>query len=154
MKIGIPKESQAGERRVAATPKTVAQLIGLGYDVAVQSGAGEAASYPDAAYVAEGATIVKGVGIWKSDIVTKINPPTTAEIARLPKGSTLISLLAPLTQAGLNPARDFAPRLVALLFGWGKWAFPDQMGGAFFVYMLGPVVGGLMAGLLFTSTTR
>lgn len=121
MKIGIPKESQAGERRVAATPKTVAQLIGLGYDVAVQSGAGEAASYPDAAYVAEGATIVKGVGIWKSDIVTKINPPTTAEIARLPKGSTLISLLAPrldpdlvqsLVAAGVTGmAMDAVPRI-------------------------------------------
>ncbi len=121
MKIGIPKESQAGERRVAATPKTVAQLRGLGYDVVVQSGAGDAASYPDEAYVAEGATIVKGVGVWRSDIVTKINPPTTAEIARLPKGSTLISLLAPrldpdlvsrLVDAGVTGmAMDAVPRI-------------------------------------------
>ena len=121
MKIGIPKESQAGERRVAATPKTVSQLRGLGYDVVVQSGAGEAASYPDDAYAAEGATIVKGVGVWKSDIVTKINPPTTAEIARLPKGSTLISLIAPrlapdlvsaLVDAGVTGmAMDAVPRI-------------------------------------------
>lgn len=95
MKVGIPKESQVGERRVAATPKTVSQLRGLGYEVVVQSGAGEAASYPDAAYAAEGATIVKGAAVWKSDIITKINPPTPAEIARLAKGTTLISLLAP-----------------------------------------------------------
>src|SRR5665811_259441 len=95
MEIGIPKESQAGEKRVAATPKTVSQLRGLGYEVVVQSGAGEAASYPDAAYAAEGATIAKGLAVWKADIVTKVNAPTPAEIARLRKGSTLISLLAP-----------------------------------------------------------
>ncbi len=121
MKIGIPKESQAGERRVAATPKTVAQLRALGYDVVVQAGAGEAASYPDDAYAAEGATIVEGVDVWKSDIVTKINPPSTAEIARLPKGSTLISLLAPrldpdlvsaLVDAGVTGmAMDAVPRI-------------------------------------------
>lgn len=121
MKIGIPKESQAGEKRVAATPKTVSQLRGLGYEVVVQSGAGEAASYPDAAYAAEGATIVKGVAVWKADIVTKINAPTPAEIARLRKGSTLISLLAPrldpdlvasLVAAGVTGmAMDAVPRI-------------------------------------------
>ncbi len=121
MKIGIPKESQAGERRVAATPKTVSQLRGLGYDVVVQSGAGEAASYPDAAYAAEGATIVKGVAVWKADIITKINAPTRAEIGRLAKGSTLISLLAPrldpdlvasLVAAGVTGmAMDAVPRI-------------------------------------------
>lgn len=121
MKIGIPKESQAGERRVAATPKTVSQLRGLGYEVVVQAGAGDAASYPDAAYAAEGATIVKGVAVWKADIVTKINAPTPAEIARLRKGSTLISLLAPrldpdlvasLVAAGVTGmAMDAVPRI-------------------------------------------
>ena len=121
MKIGIPKESQAGERRVAATPKTVAQLRGLGYEVVVQAGAGEAASYPDAAYAAEGATIVKGVAVWKSDIITKINAPTPAEIARLAKGTTLISLLSPrldpdlvscLVKAGVTGmAMDAVPRI-------------------------------------------
>lgn len=65
--------------------------------------------------------------------------------------SSCICLLAPLTQAGFNPARDFAPRLVALIFGWGKWAFPDNVGGAFWVYILAPVVGGLIAGLFFTK---
>lgn len=45
--------------------------------------------------------------------------------------TSLICLLAPLTQAGFNPARDFAPRLVALLFGWGEWAMPDSSGGCF-----------------------
>lgn len=65
--------------------------------------------------------------------------------------SSMICLIAPLTQAGLNPARDFGPRLVAWIFGWGTAAFPDQSGGFFFVYILGPVIGALAAGLLFTG---
>ncbi len=64
--------------------------------------------------------------------------------------TSVICLLAPLTQAGLNPARDFGPRMVAWIFGWGQAAFPDQSGGFFFVYMLAPVIGGQVAGLLFT----
>ena len=64
--------------------------------------------------------------------------------------SSVICLIAPLTQAGLNPARDFAPRLVSMLFGWGKWAMPDSSGGFFWVYILAPLVGGILAGLLFT----
>jgi len=64
--------------------------------------------------------------------------------------TSLICLLAPLSQAGFNPARDFAARMVALLFGWGKAAFPDAYGGFFWVYMLAPVVGGVLGGLLFT----
>jgi glycerol uptake facilitator protein len=65
--------------------------------------------------------------------------------------TSVICLIAPLTQAGLNPARDFAPRIVALIFGWGEWAFPDNQGGAFWVYILAPIVGGLIAGLVFTK---
>jgi glycerol uptake facilitator protein len=63
--------------------------------------------------------------------------------------TSIICLLAPLTQAGLNPARDFSPRLVAWLFGWGNAAFPDHCGGFFFVYMLSPIIGGSMASLFF-----
>jgi len=55
--------------------------------------------------------------------------------------SSIICLVAPLTQAGLNPARDFGPRLVAWIFGWGNAAFPDKNGGFFLVYILGPFVG-------------
>lgn len=64
--------------------------------------------------------------------------------------TSVICLLAPLTQAGLNPARDFGPRLVAWIFGWGSAAFPDRMGGFFYVYILGPLLGGQAAGILFT----
>ena len=94
MRIGIPREP-GGETRVAATPKTVAQLIKLGYEVAVEAGAGATSSYPDADYEAAGATIVDQAGAWAGPIVAKINAPTDDEIARLPEGATLISLIAP-----------------------------------------------------------
>jgi glycerol uptake facilitator protein len=63
--------------------------------------------------------------------------------------TSIIALIAPLTQAGLNPARDLGPRLVAWLAGWGSAAFPDRVGGFFFVYVLAPLVGGVIAALLF-----
>jgi len=63
--------------------------------------------------------------------------------------SSIICLIAPLTQAGLNPARDFGPRMVAWIMGWGTAAFPDQQGGFFFVYILAPIVGGILASLFF-----
>lgn len=63
--------------------------------------------------------------------------------------SSIICLVAPLTQAGLNPARDFGPRMVAWIFGWGSAAFPDQSGGFFLVYILGPLVGAGVATAFF-----
>ena len=63
--------------------------------------------------------------------------------------SSIICLVAPLTQAGLNPARDFGPRMVAWIFGWGSAAFPDQSGGFFLVYILGPIVGAGVATAFF-----
>lgn len=63
--------------------------------------------------------------------------------------TSIICLLAPLTQAGLNPARDFGPRLVAWVMGWGRAAFPDEMGGFFIVYIAAPIVGGILAAMLF-----
>ena len=65
--------------------------------------------------------------------------------------SSIICLIAPLTQAGLNPARDFGPRMVAWATGWGPAAFPDQCGGFFMVYILGPIVGGILAALFFVK---
>lgn len=62
--------------------------------------------------------------------------------------TVIITLVAPFTQAGLNPARDFGPRMVAWMGGWGNMAFPDSNGGWFWVYILGPVLGGVMAFLL------
>jgi len=63
--------------------------------------------------------------------------------------ASIICLIAPLTQAGLNPARDFGPRLVACMTGWGSAAFPDNSGGFFWVYIVGPIAGGSIAALFF-----
>jgi NAD(P) transhydrogenase subunit alpha len=90
--IGIPRESLAGETRAAATPQTVGQLIKLGYSVVVESGAGAAASFADAAYVEAGAEIGSP---WNADIILKVNAPDDAEIAALRDGSTLVSLISP-----------------------------------------------------------
>ncbi len=90
--VGVVAESIAGETRVAATPETVGKLIGLGYDVVVESGAGEAASFTDEAYVDAGATIG---GAWGSAIVFKVNAPTSDEINKLVDGATLVSLISP-----------------------------------------------------------
>lgn len=63
--------------------------------------------------------------------------------------TSIICLIAPLTQAGINPALDFGPRLVAWFAGWGDAAFPDQVGGFFWVYILAPILGGIIASLFF-----
>lgn len=65
--------------------------------------------------------------------------------------TAIISVIAPLTQAGLNPARDLSPRLFAYLAGWGKAALPDGQYGFLSVYVLGPISGGALAALLFTG---
>lgn len=77
MRIAIPTEVRAGERRVAATPETVARLKKLGFEVSVQSGAGEAASFGDDRYLEAGAEVVADVAaLWASaDIVLKVQPP-------------------------------------------------------------------------------
>jgi glycerol uptake facilitator-like aquaporin len=64
--------------------------------------------------------------------------------------TAIIGVLAPLTQAGLNPARDFGPRLFAYLAGWGNVAIPGPSGGFFSVYLLGPFMGGIISALLFS----
>jgi len=63
--------------------------------------------------------------------------------------TSIICHIAPLTQAGLNPARDLGPRLVAWLMGWGDAAFPHRVGGFFHVYILAPMLGGAVASLFF-----
>lgn len=68
--------------------------------------------------------------------------------------TVLISVLAPLTQAGLNPARDFGPRLFAYLAGWGQVAIPGPRGGFFTVYILGPLVGGSLSALFFAKVLQ
>ncbi|MBP2171530.1 NAD(P) transhydrogenase subunit alpha [Erwinia toletana] len=100
MLIGVPKERLPNEARVAATPKTVEQLLKLGFSVAVESGAGKLASFDDAAFVAAGASITDAVNVWQADIVMKVNAPDDKEIELTRAGSTLISFIWP----AQNPA--------------------------------------------------
>jgi NAD(P) transhydrogenase subunit alpha len=84
---------------VAATPATVEQLVRLGYDVVVETGAGAASSFPDEAYAEAGATVAAADEAWGADIVLRVNAPAAGEISRLRDGATLVSLLSP----ALNP---------------------------------------------------
>ena len=68
--------------------------------------------------------------------------------------SIIISIIAPLTQAGLNPARDFGPRLVCYLFGWGEVAIPGPRGGFFTVYILAPIIGGVLGAGIYQGLVR
>ena len=65
--------------------------------------------------------------------------------------TSIIGLIALLTQAGINPARDFGPRMVAWIFGWKEIAFPDHYGGFFFVYILAPLIGGAVAAFFYVG---
>lgn len=94
--VGVPRESGAGERRVALVPKVVEKLRTRGVEVVVEAGAGVGALIPDALYVEAGATIGDP---WSADVVVKVAKPTDAEIAKLRSGATLIGFLAPLTSA-------------------------------------------------------
>ena len=78
MRIGVPQEIFAGEKRVATVPDVVEKLIKLGFSVSVQSGAGDAANFADDTYRTAGATVVPTAAeIWgQSDIVFKVRPPT------------------------------------------------------------------------------
>ena len=95
--VGVPREVFPGEKRVATVPEVVEKLIKLGFRVAVESGAGDAANFPDDAYRAAGAEIVAGASeLWsKADVVFKVRPPSPAEVAMLREGATLIGFVWP-----------------------------------------------------------
>jgi H+-translocating NAD(P) transhydrogenase subunit alpha len=95
--IGVPKETAAGEKRVATVPEVVEKLVKLGFRVAVESGAGEAANVGDEAYRAAGAEIVPDArALWaQADIIFKVRPPDADEVALLREGTTLVSFIWP-----------------------------------------------------------
>ena len=114
MLIGVPQETLPGEKRVATVPDVVAKLVKLGFRVAVQSGAGNAANFADETYVAAGAEIVPTAAeLWAtSDIVFKVRPPTADEVALMSKGrviarGTPAELIA--AHAGRDTAEVYAP---------------------------------------------
>jgi NAD(P) transhydrogenase subunit alpha len=110
MIIGVLKEAGAGETRVSATPNTVGQLIKLGYELIVQSGAGELSSFTDAAYVEAGATIGDPLS---ADIVFGVNAPSKEQLDVLKPGAILISWLSPMLDQEL--VDDLAKRPITAL---------------------------------------
>ncbi len=105
MQIGVPKETAAGEHRVALVPEVVGKLKGKGTEVVVQSGAGSEALLPDDAYVQAGArTTDDAAEVWRSDVVLKIAPPDEGEVRALGSGSILIGFLAPFSSPATTRA--------------------------------------------------
>ena len=97
MRIGVPRELEPGERRVALVPDAVARLAAAGFDVVVERGAGVAASFPDDEYAEAGATV--GDSVWDADAVVKVRKPSADETQRLRSEQVLIGFLEPLTDA-------------------------------------------------------
>ncbi|WP_286998248.1 MULTISPECIES: Re/Si-specific NAD(P)(+) transhydrogenase subunit alpha [Comamonas] len=95
--IGVPKETFPLEKRVATVPDVVEKLIKLGFTVAVESGAGDAANFSDDAYRAAGAQIVdNAAALWAAaDIVFKVRPPSSEEVALMREGTTLVDFIWP-----------------------------------------------------------
>jgi proton-translocating NAD(P)+ transhydrogenase subunit alpha len=96
MNVSVPKETAAGERRVALVPEVVERLVGDGLQVTIEPGAGEGAHYTDAAYEEAGAGTGDG---FSGDVVVKVAPPASDEIGRLGESSVLVGFLQPLTAA-------------------------------------------------------
>ena len=95
MLIGVPRELLDNESRVAATPKTVQQILKLGFEVIVEHNAGFKASFEDNAFVEAGAKIGDQKAVWNADLIFKVNPPTDDEIALIKEGATLVSFIWP-----------------------------------------------------------
>ena len=110
MLIGVPKESAAGERRVAMVPEVVKRLAGKGVEVVIEAGAGAGALMSDALFEDAGASVGDP---WSADVVVKVAPPSAEEVARLSPGQVLVGFLAPLT----------APETIKALAEAGATAF-------------------------------
>ena len=95
MLIGVPRELLDNESRVAATPKTVQQILKLGFEVIVEHNAGFKASFEDNAFVEAGAKIGDQKAVWNADLIFKVNPPTDDEISLIKEGATLVSFIWP-----------------------------------------------------------
>lgn len=95
MRIGVPRETAAGEHRVALVPEVVAKLVEAGHVVVVERGAGSAASFEDSGYEEAGAQLADSA--WDADVVVKVHKPTADEAGRLRQGAVLIGFLDPLT---------------------------------------------------------
>jgi len=93
MRIGIPRETRPGEARVASTPEVVKRLVGKGFDLVVESGAGSGAGYPDGDYAGAGGRISDRAGAYGADLVLRVRRPDEEDVAALRPGGLLIGLL-------------------------------------------------------------
>ncbi|WP_108482093.1 Re/Si-specific NAD(P)(+) transhydrogenase subunit alpha [Oceaniglobus ichthyenteri] len=117
MLIGTPKEQFEGERRVALTPDSAKALAKLGHSALIESGAGAAAGFSDAAYAEAGVEVVKNAGVvWsKADVVAKVRPPSESEVAQMRSGQTLISFFNPAGNADLmEQAKEQGASVIAM----------------------------------------
>ena len=101
MKVLVVRETMPGERRVAATPETVAKMVAAGLEVTVEAGAGEEASFPDAAFEAAGAKVVRehAKALAAADIVLRVQPPADGDVKAMRKGALSIGFLQPAMSA-------------------------------------------------------
>jgi len=101
VKVLVVRETMPGERRVAATPETVAKMVAAGLEVTVETGAGEEASFPDAAFEAAGAKVVRehAKALAAADIVLRVQPPADGDVKAMRKGALSIGFLQPATSA-------------------------------------------------------
>ncbi len=102
MLIGIPRESAAGETRVAATPETIKKYVAAKHSVVVETGAGAAASYTDEAYQAAGATLGSSQDALGASLVLKVRSPSAAELGHMKPGTVLVGMLDPFNHEGLQ----------------------------------------------------
>jgi H+-translocating NAD(P) transhydrogenase subunit alpha len=104
VRVVVPKETEAGERRVALIPDSVGRLVGAGFAIGVEQGAGALAGFPDAEYAAAGAEVVaRGELFAGAEAVVRVGRPTAEEIAELAPGTVLVGFLSPLTDpAGIE----------------------------------------------------
>ena len=97
MKVGVARETAAGERRVALVPEALAKLTAAGLDVLVEAGAGSEAAIPDSAYADAGATIVPTAELYaQADVILRVQKPSDDEVGRLRSGQAVVGFLAPL----------------------------------------------------------
>ncbi|MHC5655917.1 Re/Si-specific NAD(P)(+) transhydrogenase subunit alpha [Stappia sp. ICDLI1TA098] len=123
MKLAVPRESEAGETRVAATPDTIKKFVGLGFEVSVEKDAGQLSRILDADYEAAGATIAPDAKatLADADMVLKVRRPNADEIVLIKKGAIVIATMDPfgheaeveaMAKAGLSAfAMEFMPRI-------------------------------------------
>jgi NAD(P) transhydrogenase subunit alpha len=106
MRIGVPRETAPGERRVAVAPDVVSRLTGSGFEIVVEAGAGEQAAFPDSDFAEAGATIAGSV-LGEAEGIVKVRKPSVEEAGKLREGDLLIGFLEPLTDTeGISRLTD------------------------------------------------